>query len=158
MPASILASDSDLYAEIMLTTVITVCWFASILVALMYKKILFALYQRKVTLRRTLNMTRSRQGLLVIKQNTRLAKTLFFYILVQVVLTLPLYTCLVLAMQCTWCNQLVMMKFCLYAIPGGMCMPVIHVFHWLFLTPQYYREIKRLAQKMFNCVRRKTGN
>ncbi len=140
---------SDFDQTIMLTTIVALCWFTSIVIAIMYAKILLTLYQRKITLHKTLNMSRSRQGLVVIKQNARLAQVLFFYILVLVVLTLPLYTSVVLALHCSSCDNPALVKFSVYAIPAAMCVPVIHVFHWLLLTPQYYREVKRLLNKVF---------
>ena len=144
-----LASDFDLYVKVTITTVVALCWLASIIIAIMYTRILLTLYQRKLTLHRTLNMSRSRQGLVVIKQNTKLAKVLSFYTLVLVVLTLPLYTSVILALHCSKCDTPVMTKFTLYCLPPGMSVPIIHVFHWLLATPQYYREVKRLIKKVF---------
>ena len=144
-----LASDFDLYVKVTITTVVALCWLVCIIIAIMYVRILLTLYQRKLTLHRTLNMSRSRQGLVVIKQNTKLAKVLSFYTLVLVVLTLPLYTSVILALHCSKCDTPVMTKFTLYCLPPGMSVPIIHVFHWLLATPQYYREVKRLIKKVF---------
>ena len=132
-----LASDFDLYVKVTTTTVVALCWLVCIIIAIMYVRILLTLYQRKLTLHRTLNMSRSRQGLVVIKQNTKLAKVLSFYTLVLVVLTLPLYTSVILALHCSKCDTPVMTKFTLYCLPPGTSVPIIHVFHWLLATPQY---------------------
>ena len=135
-----LASDFDLYVKVTITTVVALCWLASMYYYCynhVYTRILLTLYQRKLTLHRTLNMSRSKQGLVVIKQNTKLAKVLSFYTLVLVVLTLPLYTSVILALHCSKCDTPVMTKFTLYCLPPGTSVPIIHVFHWLLATPQY---------------------
>ena len=134
-----------------LTAVVAFCWSATIIIAIMYAKILLTLYRRKVTLRRTLNVSGSRQGVVVIKQNTRLAKVLLFYILVLIVLTLPLYTSIMLEMRCSQCDKRTLVMFSVYSLPATMTLPVIHVFHWLLFTPLYYIEVKRLVKKAFFC-------
>ena len=150
-----LAQDFDFYVKVMSSIVVALCWLASIIVAVMYTKILLTLRQRKRTLRRTLNVSRSRQGIVVIKQNTRLAQVFFFYTVVLVVLTMPLFTSTLLALYCSECNKTTLDRFTLYAILPGISMPIIHVFHWLFCTPQYYRELKRLLKKLFACCAKK---
>ena len=135
--------------SVIVTAVVAFCWSVTIIIAIMYAKILLTLYRRKVTLRRTLNVSGSRQGLVVIKQNTRLAKVLLFYILVLIVLTLPLYTSVMLERRCSPCDKRALVMFIGYSLPAAMSMPVIHVFHWLLLTPLYYKEVKRLIKKVF---------
>ena len=136
---------------VILTAVVAFCWSATIIIAIMYAKILLTLYRRKVTLRRTLNVSGSRQGMVVMKQNTKLAKVLLFYILVLIVLTLPLYTSVMLEIRCSQCDKHALVMFSGYTLPAAMTMPVIHVFHWLLLTPLYYKEVKRLVMKVFFC-------
>ena len=136
---------------VMLTTIVASCWCASIIIAVMYVKILVTLYQRKGRLRRTLNVSASRQGLLVMKQNTRLAKVLSVYILALVVLTLPLYTSVMLQIRCSRCDTRALVMFSGYSIPPAMTVPVIHVVHWLLATPLYYKEVKALVKKLLLC-------
>ena len=144
-----LVSDFDQYARVMLITVVGLCWLESIVVLVMYTRILFALYERKITLRKTLNMSRSKQGLVVIKQNSRLARVLFLYIIVLVLFTLPLFTTVILEPYCqSKCNRSLLLRFSLYTIPLGMSMPVVHVIHWLFFKPLYFKEVKRLLRKL----------
>lgn len=149
------APDFDLYVKVMLSIVVGLCWLASIIVAVMYTKILLTLRQRKLTLHTTLNVSRSRQGIVVIKQNAKLTKVFFFYTVVLFVLTMPLYTSTIFALYCSVCNKTTLDKFTLYAILPGMSMPIVHVFHWLFATPQYHRELRRLLRKLFACCTKK---
>lgn len=152
-----LAPDFDLYVKVMSTTIVVLCYIASIIVAVMYTKILLTLRHRKLALHRTLNVSRSRQGIVVIKQNTKLTKVFLFYTVVLIALTMPLYTSMIITLYCTLCNRTTLDTFTLYAILPGMSMPIIHVFHWMFATPQYYRELKRLLKKLFACCVKKAS-
>ena len=152
-----LASDFNTYVKVMLTAIVALCWLAGIIVAIMYTKILLTLYQRKLTLHRTLNLSNSKQGLIVIKQNRRLATVLSFYTLVLVVFTLPFFTGILLILHCSECDNPSLVSFTLYALPFGMSIPIIHVFHWLIATTQYKREMKRLIKKALAfCVKKDT--
>lgn len=138
----------DDYIQITHTTVISFCWLITILMMVMYWRILKTLCRRKKELLSTLNVTASRQGLLVIKQNSKLAMVLFLYILYMVILTLPFGTLILLMINCPPCNNTTTFKIVLYTIPLGLVMSFLFPIHWLLGTPQYYKEIKRLASKL----------
>lgn len=143
-----LVKDFNNYVNIMMTIVVVLCWLIVVVIMGMYIKILKTLRHRKFALQRTFNMNSSKQGLVVIKQNSRLARVLLFYIVIMVLSTLPLFTSLILVMHCPQCNQTANAKFCLYMIPVSMTMPIVHAFHWLVSTPQYYKELKRLTKQL----------
>ena len=135
------------YVKITMTILVSFCWIATLTILAMYIQILTTLFRRKRDLKRRFNLSSTNQGLLVIKQNTKLAKVLFAYIATMVTLTLPFSTSLILVMYCSQCNLRTAMKFSLYMIPIAMTMPVLHALHWIIFTPQYYKEIKRLARR-----------
>ena len=136
------------YVKITMTILVSFCWIATLTILAMYIQILTTLFRRKRDLKTRFNLSSTNQGLLVIKQNTKLAKVLFAYIVIIVTFTLPLYTSLILVMYCSQCNQRTAMKFSLYMIPISMSMPVFHAVHWMIFSPQYYKEIKRLARRV----------
>ena len=135
------------YVKITMTILVSFCWIATLTILAMYIQILATLFRRKRDLKTRFNLSSTNQGLLVIKQNTKLAKVLFAYIATMVTLTLPFSTSLILVMYCSQCNLRTAMKFSLYMIPIAMTMPVLHALHWIIFTPQYYKEIKRLARR-----------
>ena len=135
------------YVKITMTILVSFCWIATLTILAMYIQILTTLFRRKRDLKRRFNLSSTNQGLLVIKQNTKLARVLFAYIAIMVTLTLPFSTSLILVMYCSQCNLRTAMKFSLYMIPIAMTMPVLHALHWIIFTPQYYKEIKRLARR-----------
>ena len=136
------------YMKITMTVLVSFCWLLTLIILAMYIQILRTLYRRKRDLKRHFNLSSSKQGSLVIKQNTKLAKVLFAYIVIIVTFTLPLYTSFILVMYCSQCNQRTAMKFSLYMIPISMSMPLFHAVHWMIFTSQYYKEIKRLARRV----------
>ena len=141
------------YRNITQTTVIAFCWFITVLMVVMYWSILKALCRRKKELLTTLNVTASRQGLLVIKQNSKLAMVLFLYILFMVLLSLPLATIILLINNCPSCNNPTMFKVAFHMIPLSLIMSFLFPIHWLLGTPQYYKEIKRPASKLITCCK-----
>ena len=141
------------YRNITQTTVIAFCGFITILMVVMYWSILKALCRRKKELLSTLNVTASRQGLLVIKQNSKLAMVLFLYILLMVLLSPPFATIILLINNCPSCNNPTMFKVAFHMIPLGLIMSFLFPIHWLLGTPQYYKEIKRLASKLTRCCK-----
>ena len=145
--AASFVKDSVEYVKIAMTIVVPLCWLGTLSILAMYIQILATLYRRKRDLERRFNLSNTKQGFLVIKQNTKLAKVLFAYIASMVTFTLPFSTSLILVMYCSQCNLRTAMKFSLYMIPIAMCMPVVHALHWMIFTPQYYKEIKRLARR-----------
>ena len=146
--ATSFVEDFAEYMMITMTVLVSFCWLLTLIILAMYIQILRTLYRRKRDLKRRFNLFSSKQGSLVIKQNTKLAKVLFAYIVIIVTFTLPLYTSLILVMYCSQCNQRTAMKFSLYMIPISMSMPVFHAVHWMIFSPQYYKEIKRLARRV----------
>ncbi|CAB4003205.1 ---NA--- [Paramuricea clavata] len=148
----------DDYSDIMQTIVAVFIWLFTFVMAIMYAKILTTLRRRKRELQSTLNVAASRQGLLVIKQNSKLATTLFLYIVSLVLQTLPITTCLFLLINCPPCNKPLTITLILHLLPPALLMSVLFPIHWLFGTPQYYNEIKRLASKLmtFTAVQRGT--
>ena len=155
--SSFFVEDFDNYMEIVVTVQVSISWLITFVIVAMYAKILSTLCRRKVALKTTLNVANSRQGWLVIKQNTRLAKALFFYVAILVLCTLPLYTGIMLVFYCPQCNQTAITNFCLCMIPISMSVMIFHPLHWLFCTPQYYKESKRLCGRvvvLYKLVRR----
>ena len=146
--ATSFVEDFAEYMMITMTVLVSFCWLLTLIILAMYIQILRTLYRRKRDLKRHFNLSSSKQGSLVIKQNTKLAKVLFAYIVIIVTFTLPLYTSLILVMYCSQCNQRTAMKFSLYMIPISMSMPLFHAVHWMIFTSQYYKEIKRLARRV----------
>ena len=145
--AAYFVDDFVEYVKIILTIVVSFCWIKTLTILAMYIQILTTLFRRKRDLKRRFNLSSTNQGLLVIKQNTKLAKVLFAYIATMVTLTLPFSTSLILVMYCSQCNHRTAMKISLYMIPIAMTMPVLHALHWIIFTPKYYKEIKRLARR-----------
>lgn len=141
------------YREITQMTATVFCWFVTVLMIAMYWSILRTLCRRKKELQSTLNVTASRQGLLVIKQNSKLALVLFLYILYMVLLTLPISTCLLLIINCPQCDNTTTFKITLYMIPLSLSMSTLFPIHWILGSPQYYKEIKRLASKLLTCCK-----
>jgi hypothetical protein len=139
--------------NIMRTIAVLFCWIKTFVMAIMYAKILTTLRRRKRELQGTLNVAASRQGLLVIKQNSKLATVLFLYILFMVLMTLPIGTCIFLLNNCPSCNNPLTIKIILHLIPLSVSMSVLFPVHWLFGTPQYYNEIKRLGSKLMTCFK-----
>ena len=140
--------DFDNYMEIIVTVQMSISWLVTFVIVVLYAKILSTLRHRKVALKTTLNVANSRQGWMVIKQNTKLSNVLFFYIAILVLCTLPLFTSVMLVLHCPQCNQKAITKFCLYMTPVSMSVLVFHALHWLFYTLQYRKEIKRLCGRM----------
>ena len=146
--AASFVEDFAEYMKITMTVLVSFCWLVTLIILAMYIQILTTLYRRKRDLKRHFNLSSSKQGSLVIKQNTKLAKVLFVYIAIIVTFTLPLYTSLILVMYCSQCNQRTAMKFSLYMIPISISMPVFHAVHWMIFFPQYYNEIKNMARRV----------
>jgi hypothetical protein len=138
----------DDYRDIMQTIVAVFIWLFTFVMAIMYAKMLTTLRRRKRELQSTLNVAASHQGLLVIKQNSKLATTLFLYIVILVLKTLPITTCLFLLINCPPCNKPITIKLILHLLPPALLMSVLFPIHWLFGTPQYFNEIKRLGSKL----------
>jgi hypothetical protein len=133
--------------------VLSFCWLITFIMAFMYCKIISTLWRRKRELQSTLNVATSRQGLQVIKQNSKLVTVLFLYILFMVLMSLPLATCLLLLVVCSPCNNALTIKFILYLLPPSFFMSAWFPVHWLLGTPQYYKEMKRLASKLLTCCK-----
>ena len=140
-------------ADILQTIVISISWSISILMGYFYSRILKTLCHRKKELKSTLNVTASRQGLRVVKQNSKLAAVLFIYISVKILITLPIGTCVLFLTYCSPCNHKLMIKIIIHYIPIAVFLSVFFPLHWLIGTPQYYKHIKKLFSKMLTCLR-----
>ena len=150
---SVISFLVDDFAAIIQNIVAIFCWLCTFIIALMYHTIICTLWRRKRELQRTLNVAASRQGSLVIKQNSKLAAVLFYYILFMILTTLPIGTCMFLLSNCFSCNEKLTRKLVLYTLPQAILISVFFPIHWLFGTAQYYREVKRLGSKLFKCYK-----
>ncbi len=139
--------------DVIQITVVSFCWLITFIMAFMYCKIISTLWRRKRELQSTLNVAASRQGLQVIKQNSKLVTVLFLYIIFMVLMSLPIGTCLFLFIVCPPCDNALTIKFILYLFPFSLLMSAWFPVHWLLGTPQYYKEMKRLASKLLTCFK-----
>lgn len=137
--------------RIMQTITVSFCWLTVFVIVIFYAKILNALRRRKKELKETLNAATTKQGLLVVKQNQKLAKVLLIYLLTMALMTLPIGTVLMLYINCTQCDHEITVKVILHLIPISFSLSNIYPVHWLYFTPQYRKEIKRLGSKLLKC-------
>ena len=144
----LLVEDFENYAETAVTVLVSLCWFITLVIVVIYVKILVALRRRELSLERQFNASSSNQGKLVLKQNKKLAKVLYLFITLMVLFTLPLYTSYLVLLYCFRCRQRAFVKFSLYLTPVFMALPLFFPLHWLFGTPQYYKEFKRLIRRV----------
>ncbi|XP_046848623.1 uncharacterized protein LOC124442185 [Xenia sp. Carnegie-2017] len=148
--------DIQLYTKTLLTTEVGICWIVTIILSLLYFKITKTLYHRKKTLLKTFNLSEQQQGSVIIAKNSRLAKVMFIYNLELIVLTLPIYTCVVIQSIVYDGENLTLSRIIFILIPLVISLPLVHVIHWLFVSPQYYQEIKRIVGKILNLFQRKS--
>ena len=146
--APLFVGDFEKYAETAVTVLVSLCWFITLVIVVMYVRILVALRRRELSLKRQFNASSSNQGKLVLKQNKNLAKVLCLFIILVVLFTLPLYTSYLVLLYCLRCRQRAFVKFSLYLTPVFMSLPLFFALHWLFGTPRYYKEFKRLIRRV----------
>jgi hypothetical protein len=147
----------DDFAPTIQNIVVIFCWLLTFIIMAMYYKIIITLWRRRRDLQRTLNVAASRQGLLVIKQNSKLAVVLFLYILSLVLLSLPIGTSVFLLANCPSCDYEITMKFIIYSLPQAVLISMFFPIHWMLGTAQYCREMKRLALKLLKCYHPQTS-
>ena len=144
--------DFDEYLKAMVLLLVCLCWIITVAIAYMYMRTLYTLWKRSDILQEKLNVSGTEQGSVIISQNIRLAKTMFFFIVSVVIFTLISNTAYLFLLYCSECDQHALVKVCLYTMPLFMATPaVILPINWIIGTPQYWKELKKRVRKLAFC-------
>ncbi len=138
----------DKYLKGLVMVSVCLSWIVTAGIAWMYIRILQTLWKRQNDFKRRFNVSETEQGAVALRQNRRLARVLFFFIVTLVLFSLPSNTAYLFILYCPQCNQRALVKACLYSLPLFIALPTIHSVHWLIGTPSYCKELKRLARKI----------
>ena len=149
----ILLSDFDQYVKMMVTVVTSICWLITLVIITMIIKILVTLRRRNIALKTQFNAAETKQGVILIKQNKRLAMRLIIFVGFKVLATLPLYTSYIVILYCNLCFYPGIYKFTFYMTLVFQSLVAIFPAYWLRVLPPYYKALRKLSRKLF-CQRR----
>ena len=141
--------DFEFYVKVMMTCVTCGSWIVTVFIAYLYIRILHTLFKRNRDLKNKFQASTTRQGMIVIRQNVRLAKLLLCFIISLVISTLPLLTLYLFILYSPESVSQGLARLCLYTTPLFLIVPASYAVHWLLGIPQYYRELKRLLRGLF---------
>lgn len=144
----IFIEDFNKYLKVMVMLLVCLSWISTTAVTYMYIRTLYTLWKRNDNLRKRFNASTTEQGILIISQNIRLARTMLFFIVTLVLFTLISNTAYMFLLYCPECDQRVLVKVCLYTIPMFLAVPAMLPIHWIIGTPQYWNEVKRQIRKL----------
>ncbi|XP_028401771.1 uncharacterized protein LOC114524787 [Dendronephthya gigantea] len=151
----ILTDDFNKYLKVIVMLLVLLSWISTTAIAYMCVRTLYTLWKRNDNLRKRFNASATQQGLVVIGQNMRLARTTFFFIVTLFFFTLISNTAYMFLLYCPECDKRVLVKVCFYTIPMFLAVPAMLPINWLIGTPQYWNEVKKQIRKLlvyFGCV------
>ena len=138
------------YFEITTTSLLVQIVLLSVVFAVCYTKILRTLHGRKIQLKSTFQINSSTlQGLKIQKQNSKIAKTLLFYVLSFVISLVAGSIMLMLFLHCSSCDPSILQLGALYSTLTIYPPFMIHPFLWLFRFNSY----RRAMTKVLCCCR-----
>ena len=138
------------YFEITTTSLLVQIVLLSVVFAVCYTKILRTLHARKIQLKSTFQINSSTlQGLKIQKQNSKIAKTLLFYVLSFVISLVAGSIMLMLFLHCRSCDPSILQLVALYSVLTIYPPFMIHPFLWLFRFSSY----RRAMTKVLCCCR-----
>ena len=138
------------YFEITGTSLLVQIGFLSLVFTVCYSKILQTLHARKIQLKSTFQINSSTlQGLKIQKQNSKIAKTLLFYVLSFVISLVAGSIMLMLFLHCSSCDLSMLQLGAIYSVLTINLPTVIHPFLWLLRFNSY----RRAMTKVLCCCR-----
>ena len=138
------------YFEIITTSLLVQIVLLSVIFTVCYTKILQTLHARKIQLKSTFQINSSTlQGLKIQKQNSKIAKTLLFYVLSFVISLVAGGIMLMLFLHCSSCDLSMLQLGAIYSVLTINLPTVIHPFLWLLRFNSY----RRAMTKVLCCCR-----
>ena len=134
-----------LYFKIIFTSLLVQIVLLSVIFTVCYTKILRTLHARKIQLKSTFQINSSTlQGLKIQKQNSKIAKTLLFYVLSFVISLVAGDIMLMLFLHCSSCDPSILQLGALYSVLTMYLPFVIHPFLWLLRFKSYRRAMTKV--------------
>lgn len=143
IPLLLPSSKILVYIEAIVTLDCVILALLTLVFITLYSRVFWTLYRRKKRLH-SFHLRRSSQGVLVLKQNTQVAMTLFLHMMYLLLVWTPGVIIFMLLLHCSRCNTNQVKLAALFIFPVLYSIFLFHPLLWLCRLTIYRRALKKM--------------